>query len=32
LTTGAYDSDRLKDADVVIGELKELPAALASLG
>jgi phosphoglycolate phosphatase len=32
LTTGAYDRGHLKDADVVIGALEELPAALASLG
>ena len=31
LTTGAYDRDRLRDADVVIGALRELPSALASL-
>jgi phosphoglycolate phosphatase-like HAD superfamily hydrolase len=30
LTTGAYDRDALKEADVVIGALGELPTALAS--
>jgi phosphoglycolate phosphatase len=29
VTTGAFDRDALKDADVVIGALDELPAALA---
>jgi len=31
LTTGAYRREALQEADAVIGALRELPAALASL-